>query len=721
MPMSSQTKLSSGTTSLASRATAAALQTASGLRRGHGRGRHGRAGRARPPLAALAAALALALVGPAAAQPASPAGWELRACAAPDELPFSNEDEEGFENRIAEILADEMGARLAYDWSAFTEDLINLHFAEGTCDVILGIPDGFGRGLNTLTYYQSPYVLVYRADAGFDIDDMDDPDLPSLRLGVQGLGTPPHEALRQRGLLGSVAHVYGGEEGNQRLRAMLRDVESGAIDVGFGWGPVAGYFAARSDVELVVKPVEPAFDFPSIFQYIPMTMAVRRDDVAMQERLNRAIVARWDDIQAVLREYDVPLMEQPAPFLGERAFGEGTLRVGVVIPMPTGGRTFVAGVNDLVGNAARMGALTAESEANQSAGQGARDVRVVLANSPSADAARRAASALLARGEVDALVGGIGEGQAEALAELAEQHGVPFLNVGSPSLLLRGQCRPTTFHVQPSASAYLDAMARVYREGRAPQRWYVVYPEGAEGEALISAASAAIAAVGDELAGSAAVQAARPVYFDLLDAAAQARADVVAVLLDAADQVALMGQAEDAGYAMRLAPFPDPLTQTREFLAATNRYGAGTKVARIQLWEPTLASASAADLNARFSARWGQPFDAPAWATFEGVSVLAQAARLAGSAAPADLLSALTAVDAGSMGGKEGDVAFRAGDHELRQPLYVVNVNENAAWGTLLSLRLAAGRLAGTLPDVAEPTAAQLDELGASWRPGCQP
>ncbi len=664
------------------------------------------------PYLTLLISVALAAASLATAQPSDTA-WELRVCAAPDEMPFSNRSEQGFENRIASLVAEELGARLTYDWTAFTEDLLNLHFAEGTCDVIMGVPDGFEKGLNTITYYQSPYVLAYRADADFEIDDMDDPDLAGLRLGVQGLGIPPHEALRQRQLIDRVARIYGGEEGVDRLGAMLRDVESGTIDIGFGWGPVIAYYAARSQVDLVVKPVEPAFDFPSIFQYIPMTMAVRRDDIAMQERLNRAIVARWDDIQAVLREYDVPLIDMPKPFLGQSSLPPTTLRVGVVIPMPTRGRTFIAGVNDLVGNAARMGALQAEGVVNQSGGATDRDVRVLLASSPSAEAAKRAADALLALGEVDALVGGIGDGQAEALADLADARGVPFVNIGSPSLLLREQCRPSTFHVQPSAGAYLDAMVRLYRDGPAPQRWYVVYEEGQEGEALIARAEAAAQAVGDAVVGSRAITKARPVYFDLLDEAKSLGADVVAVLLDAADQVALIGQAEDGGYSLRMAPFPDPLTQTREFLAATNRYGAGRDVQRIQLWEPTLGAPAAAAMNERFASRWGQPFDAPAWAAYEAVAVLTDAARRADSSDGAALAAALLEVDAGDLGGKTGDVAFRQADHELRQPMYVVSINANAQWGTTLTQRLAAGRLAGTLPDGALG-AAELDQLGGT-------
>src|SRR5690606_20904765 len=140
------------------------------------------------------------------AQPAE-VRWELRLCAPPQALPLSDTDQPGYENRIADLLAEEMGAHVTYDWTPFTEDLINLHFAEGTCDVILGVPDGFERGLNTVTYYQSPYVMIHRADLGVVIDSFDDPDLVELTMAVQGAGTPPQAALSQRGLNGNVIMV----------------------------------------------------------------------------------------------------------------------------------------------------------------------------------------------------------------------------------------------------------------------------------------------------------------------------------------------------------------------------------------------------------------------------------------------------------------------------------------------------------------------------------
>src|SRR5690606_28371003 len=131
-------------------------------------------------------------------------------------------------------------------------DLYNLHFAEGTCDVILGIPDGFGRGLNTLTYYNSPYVIAYRADAGFEVESLDDPILRELRIGIHGLGTPPHTALVYRNLLRNITGFYGSTAGSDdRLAAAIRRLAPGPTDAGSGRGPATACWAAPAGTAVV--------------------------------------------------------------------------------------------------------------------------------------------------------------------------------------------------------------------------------------------------------------------------------------------------------------------------------------------------------------------------------------------------------------------------------------------------------------------------------------
>lgn len=658
---------------------------------------------------------ALATLGTVAAQADTVVAdhqWEMRICAPPNTMPFSDVSEQGFENRIAHVLADELNAHVTFEWVAFTEDMINLYFAEGTCDIIMGVPDGFERGLTTLTYYRSPYAIVYRADAAFDIESLDDPDLANKVIGIQGLGTPPHVALAQRGLSGNVARIYGGEEGvDDRLGTLIRAVEVGEIEVGFGWGPVVSYFAERSDSDLVVKPVTPEFEPPNIFQSLPMTIAVRRNDVALRDMLNVAIATRWDEIQEILAEYRIPLTPIPPAFLGAPYVNpaEVYLEVGVVLPLPTGGRTRFAAVNDLIGEAALQGTVLAEGAINAEAATLDTDLLVRMASAPSPEAAARAAERLVVTHDVSALIGGVGEGQAEELAKVAEAYGIPFLNIGSSSAELLEQCRATTFHVEPSARTYLDAMVRLYRPGAlerlasseelvasAPaQTWYLVHEDNPAGLALARSATEAITAHGDDVVGSVALERLRPTYFDLFPAIEASGADVVLVMLHAGDQLTFMGQFEDAAAPGLLAPYPQQVTQTRNFLAAIADYRIGVDVPRLMAWETTLGDGQAGDLNTRFTSRWGQPMDSSAWTAYQALRMVQQAAVSTHSSNPLDLAAYLSDPATGFDTAK-GRLAFDD-NHELSQVLYVLLADPSAPWGFTLTDKLAVAVLQGTL------------------------
>lgn len=627
--------------------------------------------------------------------------WELRACAPPQSLPFSDINEAGFENRIAEILADELGAELTYDWVAFTPDLVNLHFAEGTCDVILGVPDGFEQVANTLTYYQSPYVSVYRADSGFDIESLDDPELADLDIGIQGAGTPPHAALLQRGLSGNITHIYGDSlMSDDRHASLVNAVEAGEVDIGFGWGPAIGYWGARSEHELVIRPVEPQFEPPSSFQSIPMTMGVRRNDLALRDLLSRAIVARWDDIQAVLADFNVPLTPAPPPFAGEPlpVPAEVVLNVGVVLPTPTGGRTYDAAVNDIVGQAALQGAMLAEGLITSRANETGTDLVVIHASAPSTESASRAARRLVAMHDISALVGGVGHGQAAVLAAVAAEHGIPFVNVGSSDVLLRNRCEPTTFHVEPSPETYLNAMlALTHKQGAPDDRqaigWFVVHLQGESGSALSDLAQQLITDNGDRVVGSAGVELNTPSYRGVTDAIDASAAEAVMVLLPAAEQLTFMGQYQDLGGEALLAPYPYLVTQTRNFLAATLQYGVPTTLPRLLSWETTLADGRAGALNTRFTSRWGQPLDPPAWTTYEALMILEQAATATRSSIADDLIAYLAT---GSFTTAKGTLTFSP-DRELEQRIYAVDLDTAGKWGLTVTQKIGVARLAAVI------------------------
>jgi mxaJ protein len=262
------------------------------------------------PASLLGAWLLLAAVGLAQ-------GWDLRICAQPDSLPYSNRAGEGFENRIAEVIAAEVGARAVYVWLPRADATVrDLLLQRGECDVVMGVNDGHPGFLTTLAYYRSSFAFVYRSDSPFEIESLDDPDLRALRIGVQvagrGVGAPTL-ALANRDLLEQQVGLAPDRDRPMPLARLVRAVVSGQVDVAIVWGPVAGFFAARQDASLEVVPVTPQIDAPFVPMVSSIAMGVRPGDEALRDRLDVALAGAWEEVQEILAEYRVPLEPLPAP------------------------------------------------------------------------------------------------------------------------------------------------------------------------------------------------------------------------------------------------------------------------------------------------------------------------------------------------------------------------------------------------------------------------
>jgi quinoprotein dehydrogenase-associated probable ABC transporter substrate-binding protein len=251
-----------------------------------------------------------------AAAPLAAGARELRVCADPNNLPFSNSRLQGFENRIAELLGREMRASVRYTWWAQRRGFLRNTLKEGACDVVLGLPTGIDLALTTRPYYRSTYVFVSRADRGLDIRSFDDPRLKSLKVGVQLIGddysnSPPAHALSRRGIVDNVVGftVYGDYAQPNPPARIVEAVASGAVDVAVVWGPLAGYFASRQGVPLAVSPVSPSSD-PALPFVFDIAMGVRRSDRALKDELDTILLRRRPQIEKILAEYGVP--EVPA-------------------------------------------------------------------------------------------------------------------------------------------------------------------------------------------------------------------------------------------------------------------------------------------------------------------------------------------------------------------------------------------------------------------------
>lgn len=655
-----------------------------------------------------ALALMLALAVPSTSgQPGPPAPAELVVCAEEANLPFSNERMEGVENRLAALLADELGLAVSYRWLDLSSSLRRYVLLErGDCDLVMAVAEGQEGYLTTIAYYTSPYAFVYSEGSGVEIASLDDPALRELRIGVQvpagGSAGPAWEALAVRGLVENAVR-YAPEPGEDTpLGGVVAAVAAGEVDLGIAWGPVAGYFAARSHVPLVVRPVEPAIDPPFQPLSFAIAMGARPGDDALVESLNLALAARWDEVQALLAEADFPVLAQPRPRTTIASPGaDEPLRVGVVAPQPTpGSRVNGTYYTDLMGEAVRLGALLAEGEAP---GVGDRPLlKVRLASAPNPDAAVRAARRLVAEG-AKALVGGVGAGQAEALSAVAAEAGVLFFDVGA--VPLQAACSPVTFHLGGSPEAYLTALYDWF--GDEGERWFLVHEESEEGTALAGLAEALAASRpggSPTFVGRVGVEPRALNHLAVLETVAAADPDVVLLTLQPEDQVDFLSQQEVMGPAVAVAPYPHLEAQSRERLANMTVRSANRSLRyRVQVWEPTLGvddedPRGGDELNARFAARYGRPMDPPAWAAYQAVTLVAAAAERLGTftvSSAIELLEgdlAALGMDKPAGGSEPARLAFSAGRHELIQPLYVIEVDPEAEWGRRVSDQLAIAR-----------------------------
>jgi quinoprotein dehydrogenase-associated probable ABC transporter substrate-binding protein len=234
----------------------------------------------------------------------------LRVCADPANLPFSNERGEGFENKIAELVAAKLGKRLAYTWYPQSTGFVRQTLGSFRCDVIMGFPQGADLVQSTNPYYRSVYVLVSKEDSPLSgVDALGDARLRGKRLGIVA-GTPPSNYLVAGGLM-VTAKPYPlvvDTRFDSSGRAMTKDIASGAIDAGILWGPIAGWYARQTEPPLRIVPLLKENGGPSLTYRI--TMGVRPTDQNWRRELNGVIREVQPAIIKILLDYGVPLLDE---------------------------------------------------------------------------------------------------------------------------------------------------------------------------------------------------------------------------------------------------------------------------------------------------------------------------------------------------------------------------------------------------------------------------
>ena len=261
---------------------------------------------------ALAAILLMALPGPAAPahRVASP---PLRVCADPNNLPFSNQRREGFENRLAAMVAADLHRPLSYVWLPERRGYVRRTLNAGLCDMLLGVPENLETVLPTRPYYRSTYVFLSRADDPRVVRSLDDSLLHTLRVGVHLIGddyqnTTPPLGLARRHVVGNVVGfmIYGDYAKPNPPSEIVAAVARHQIDLAIVWGPFAGYFAPRQPVKLRILPVQPPADGPDLPFTFAISLGVARRDSVLRNRLDSILVRRRGDIDRLLDRYGVP-------------------------------------------------------------------------------------------------------------------------------------------------------------------------------------------------------------------------------------------------------------------------------------------------------------------------------------------------------------------------------------------------------------------------------
>jgi len=240
----------------------------------------------------------------------------FRVCADPENMPFSNQKMEGFENRIAEVIAKDLGAPLRFIWwgqrRGFIRNTMNATLEEGRCEVMIGAPAGYDLVRTTKPYYRSTYVFVYRKDKGFQIKTLDDPILKTVRIGVHVLGedysnTPPAHELSKRGIVSNVKGFDTFYSEKNPPGTIIDAVAGGKIDVAIVWGPAAGYFVRRQQVPMAMVPVPSRKgDLPLAFD---ISMGVKRGEDALHDQVEKALERNREQIDRILNDYGVPNLQ----------------------------------------------------------------------------------------------------------------------------------------------------------------------------------------------------------------------------------------------------------------------------------------------------------------------------------------------------------------------------------------------------------------------------
>lgn len=237
----------------------------------------------------------------------------LRVCSDPNNLPYSNQQQQGFENQLASLIAKDLNRQVTYFWFPQREKFFKQTLNSGACDVVMGVPVGFDEADVTEPYYRSTYVFVSRRDRNLHISSLDDPRLRDLRIGVHILGEeddslPPVHALTSRGIVKNLVgySIFGNLNETDPPADLIEAVQKRDVDIAVAWGPLAGYFAKQSQVPLDITPIKPDQKNPTLPFVFSIGIGVRHGDTALKQQLDAELNRRHQEIDDILNSFGIP-------------------------------------------------------------------------------------------------------------------------------------------------------------------------------------------------------------------------------------------------------------------------------------------------------------------------------------------------------------------------------------------------------------------------------
>ncbi|TRW90382.1 quinoprotein dehydrogenase-associated putative ABC transporter substrate-binding protein [Candidatus Methylobacter oryzae] len=259
---------------------------------------------------------------------------KFKVCADPLNPPYSTKNKDGFENKIAELFAKELGQAIEYTWLpqrlGFIRNTLNAPLNESDvdtneykCDIVMGVPAGYDLTLTTSSYYRSTYVLLIAKKRGWDdITDADQLiDLPSQRqekLKIAMFDRGPGTTWMQKNGLLDVGVPYqsmSGDSENNVAMQIEKDLKAKKIDMVILWGPMAAYVASQSpknSYSMIPMKSTPGMKFD-----FDMAMGVRKADKARKETLDKLIATKAKEIQSIIAGYGIPLLPLPQQAIHE--------------------------------------------------------------------------------------------------------------------------------------------------------------------------------------------------------------------------------------------------------------------------------------------------------------------------------------------------------------------------------------------------------------------